>query len=299
MASQQNARIIERYYQEMWNAWNFTLADELLAPEIRFRGSLAIEVQGIDAFKDYMRYVQNAFPDFSNTIEEVVCQGKKIAARLTYRGTQRGELFGIPATGKRVAYSGAAIFQITRGKIAEGWVLGDTAELIRQLNAVPSPAPADNAVSTTRIVAATPAQREWAAALMAGSEPWITLGRDLDACHRAFHRPDSLVFIALTGDEPCGFTILQRRGVADSPYIKSVGVAERFRGRGVGTRLVQFGEDFFRQESRHIFVCVSSFNSRARLLYERLGYAYVAELKDFVIAGASEILLHKPIRPLI
>jgi predicted ester cyclase/ribosomal protein S18 acetylase RimI-like enzyme len=293
MAAKRTERILDRYYEEMWNPWNFALADELIAPEIRFRGSLAVQVKGLEGFKDYMRFVQSAFPDFSNTIEETVCEGSRIAARLTYRGTHGGELFGISATGKRIAYSGAAIFQLARGQITQGWVLGDTAELIRQLNAPSCPSAADGADSRTRIVAATAEQREWAAALMAGSEPWITLRRDFDACRRAFQRPDSLVFIALAGDEPCGFTILQRRGVADSPYIKSVGVAEHFRGRGVGTGLVQFAEDFFRHESQHIFLCVSSFNVRARALYERLGYCFLAELKDFVIPGAAEILLHK------
>jgi ribosomal protein S18 acetylase RimI-like enzyme len=41
---------------------------------------------------------------------------------------------------------------------------------------------------------------------------------------------------------------------------------------------------------------VSSFNVRARRLYERRGYEAVAELEDYVIDGASEILMHKWLR---
>lgn len=41
------------------------------------------------------------------------------------------------------------------------------------------------------------------------------------------------------------------------------------------------------------FLCVSSFNPRARALYERLGYELIGELKDFVIDGASELLMRK------
>ncbi len=293
MPAPSGARIIRRYYLEMWNRWIFALADRLLSPDIRFRGSLGVDVRGIEAFRGYMRHVQCAFPDFSNTIEEVVAQETKIVARLTYRGTHRGELFGIPPTGKRIAYSGAAFFRISRGKIAEGWVLGDTTALIRQLDAPPSSPPREAAQSRFRIVAANAEQRDWAAALMASSEPWTTLRRDLPSCRAACHRPDSLLFIAFLDAEPCGFVILQRRGVADSPYIKSIAVVESHRGRGVGSRLIRFAEDFFRLSASHIFICASSFNPRARALYERLGYSYVAELKDFVILGASEILLHK------
>ncbi len=293
MAMQSSARLIRRYYHEMWNRWNFALAHQLLAPRIRFRGSLGVEVRGIEAFKGYMRHVQSAFPDFSNTIEEVVSQRTRIVARLSYRGTHRGELFGIPPTGKRIAYSGAAFFRISRGKIAAGWVLGDTAALIRQLDAPPSSHSRGATESGLRIVAANAGQRDWAASLMASSEPWITLRRDLASCRTACHRPDSLLFVALSGTETCGFIILQRRGVADSPYIKSLAVVEQHRGRGVGSRLIRFAEDFFRLSASHIFICASSFNSRARALYERLGYAHVAELKDFVIPGASEILMRK------
>jgi len=297
MAVPPNARLIRRYYHDLWNKWNFGLAGEILAPRIHFRGSLGIEVRGIDAFHGYMRHVQSAFPDFTNSIEEIVSQGNRIVARLAYRGTHRGELFGIPPTGNRIEYAGTSFFQIARGKITRGWVLGDTAALIRQLDAPSAIVSRTSSRSGIRIVPASTEHREWAARLMSSSEPWLTLGRDLAASRRVFHRPDSLVFIALSGSEPCAFLILQRRGIADSPYIKSMGVEPRFRGRGLGTRLVRFAEDYFRSEYRHIFICVSSFNPRARALYERLGYSYVAELKDFAIPSASEFLLHKPLSP--
>jgi RimJ/RimL family protein N-acetyltransferase len=38
---------------------------------------------------------------------------------------------------------------------------------------------------------------------------------------------------------------------------------------------------------------VSSFNERARRLYERHGYAAAGELKDYIVEGVSETLMHK------
>jgi len=43
---------------------------------------------------------------------------------------------------------------------------------------------------------------------------------------------------------------------------------------------------------------VSSFNPRARALYERLGYEMIGELKDYLIEGASELLMRKTIGPI-
>jgi ribosomal protein S18 acetylase RimI-like enzyme len=146
------------------------------------------------------------------------------------------------------------------------------------------------------IGASTDAEREWAARLMAGSEPWLTLGRDIEACRAACRRAGNLLFVAKDGGTPCGFILVHPSGLAGSPYIASVGVAETRRRRGLGTRLLDFVEDRFRSEARHIFLCVSSFNTQARRLYERHGYEAVGALEDYIVDGASEILMHKWLR---
>ena len=51
-------------------------------------------------------------------------------------------------------------------------------------------------------------------------------------------------------------------------------------------------------ETPNVFICVSSFNERARKLYERRGYEVVGELKNWIVNGNSEILLRKTIGPL-
>jgi ribosomal protein S18 acetylase RimI-like enzyme len=43
---------------------------------------------------------------------------------------------------------------------------------------------------------------------------------------------------------------------------------------------------------------VSSFNPRARELYERLGYEFIGELKDYLVRGHSELLMRKTIGPI-
>jgi ribosomal protein S18 acetylase RimI-like enzyme len=65
------------------------------------------------------------------------------------------------------------------------------------------------------------------------------------------------------------------------------------RNCGLGSALVKRAEDRIFTESPNVFMCVSSFNSGARRLYERLGYAAVGPLRDFLVAGHDEILLRK------
>ncbi len=139
-------------------------------------------------------------------------------------------------------------------------------------------------------------EAEWAAGLMAGSDPWLRLGRGLDACREVCGRPDYELFVARDGGRPCGFVLVHPRGLAGSPYVASIAVAEDRRGQGLGERLLDFVERRFRPEARHLFLCVSSFNGGARRLYERLGFEAVGEFEDYVVDGASESLMHKWLR---
>jgi [ribosomal protein S18]-alanine N-acetyltransferase len=140
---------------------------------------------------------------------------------------------------------------------------------------------------------ATEAERELAAQAMAASEPWVTLGRGIEACRGACLRPDYEMIVAREDGRASAFALLHPRGVAGSPYLASFVVAPGRRGGGLGTLLLDACERRYRPAGRHFFLCVSSFNPRARAFYERHGFRQVGEFADYVIDGASEILMHK------
>jgi [ribosomal protein S18]-alanine N-acetyltransferase len=135
------------------------------------------------------------------------------------------------------------------------------------------------------------------AAMMAASEPWITLGRDVRASMDILRNPDREIYVAEDGGI-AGFIILNMRG-AFIGYIQTICVAPERRSGKVGSRLVAFAEERIFRETSNVFLCVSSFNPRARALYERLGYELVGELKDYLIEGASELLMRKTRGPLL
>ena len=135
------------------------------------------------------------------------------------------------------------------------------------------------------------------ARMMAASEPWITLRRDFEAALGILGDPTREVHVATVDGEVVGFTILVMQG-AFVGYVQSVCVAPGWRNRGVGGQLVAFAEARILAETPNVFICVSSFNEGARRLYERLGYEVIGELKDYIVAGHSEILLRKTVGPL-
>src|ERR1019366_943606 len=145
-----------------------------------------------------------------------------------------------------------------------------------------------------RIVAAAPDDYEWCAGVMASNEPWITLGRDLEACRAALVRPGAELFVVREKELPAGFILVAPYGLAGSPYIASIAVAAEARGQGVGSQLLRFAEEHFAGRG-HIFLLVSSFNHRAQDLYRRSGDEFIGELRDYVVIGQSEFILHKRI----
>ena len=143
----------------------------------------------------------------------------------------------------------------------------------------------------------SPGDAESCARMMSVSAPWTTLGATYERCLSVVETPGQEVYVASEGDAPAGFIIISMNG-AFIGYIRIVCVAAEHRGSGVGTELIRFAEERIFRDSPNAFLCVSSFNPRARALYERLGYEAVGELRDYLIRGASEILMRKSIAPI-
>ncbi|MDI1320204.1 MAG: N-acetyltransferase [bacterium] len=138
---------------------------------------------------------------------------------------------------------------------------------------------------------------EWAAQLMASSEPWLTLGRDHATVLHLLRNPAKDVFLVRTKSERAGFLVLDLNGPLGG-YIQTIGITPEKRGAGLGTAALRWAEKYIFASQPNILLCVSSFNRGAARLYRRLGYAVVGRLPDYIVAGHDEILLRKTRGPL-
>jgi ribosomal protein S18 acetylase RimI-like enzyme len=136
------------------------------------------------------------------------------------------------------------------------------------------------------------------AEMMASSDPWLHFGRTFEQCLARVTNPSGEVWVARSNGIAEGFIILILQG-AFVGYIQIVCVAASARSSGLGSRLVAFAEERIFREFPNVFLCVSSYNPRARALYERLGYKLVGELDDYITRGESEFLMRKSVGPLV
>lgn len=86
----------------------------------------------IDACADYIK----SFPDQSIEIKHITADNDIVMAFYTYRGTNTGDMMGMPATGKQVEVNATDVFKIEDGKAVEHWGVFDVAEFMTQLGFV-------------------------------------------------------------------------------------------------------------------------------------------------------------------
>ncbi|WP_165698021.1 GNAT family N-acetyltransferase [Flavobacterium nackdongense] len=139
---------------------------------------------------------------------------------------------------------------------------------------------------------------DFCALMMAKSDPWITLEMDFNLCVQAFAGASKEVYVVRAENVITGFVILQIEGTFKG-YIQTICINEDFRGKGIGTKLLNFCEERILKISPNIFICVSSFNTRALQLYTDFGFKVIGELPHFIKEGFTEILLWKTFGPKI
>jgi steroid delta-isomerase-like uncharacterized protein len=120
---------VATFYERIWNAGDLRTASDLLTPDFSFRSSLGPEMQGRDAFIDYVRSIRSALSDYRCDISECVAEGEQAFARVLFSGRHVGVFRGYRPTGKLVSWVGAALFRFRGERISSLWVLGDVAAL--------------------------------------------------------------------------------------------------------------------------------------------------------------------------
>jgi steroid delta-isomerase-like uncharacterized protein len=99
-------------------------------------------VHGKDGFREFVSTYLTGFPDGTITVDDQIAEGELVATRWTGRGTNAGQLMGMPPTGREVTVQGITYARIVDGKAREAWLIWDTLSMMQQLGAVPEAAPA-------------------------------------------------------------------------------------------------------------------------------------------------------------
>ena len=121
----QVAELVRLFYDQFWNQKNFAIAAHILHEQVNFRGSLGQTMVGREKICEYALGVTTSLDKYTCEVTELVADGDKAAAVVTFHGMHVAEFLGYEPTGKEVEWVGSAFFESSAGVLSEIWVLGD------------------------------------------------------------------------------------------------------------------------------------------------------------------------------
>jgi steroid delta-isomerase-like uncharacterized protein len=130
-------RLITRYFEDVWNEGHVDLLDELLTPDyLNHSPGTPNPPGGPEGLKPIVRAMREAIPDLHYDILDMIVTADKAAVYLRVTGTQRGTLFGIPASGQPIDVRQMQIEWVKDGRIWQHWRITDELGLMRQIGAI-------------------------------------------------------------------------------------------------------------------------------------------------------------------
>lgn len=120
------------------NTGDENLAQQLISPLAKFHVPSQPEpLQGPIGYLMVLTMMRGGFPDMQWTLEDMVAEDDKIAARFTMKGTHQGEFFGVPATGKSIVAQAINFYRLVDDQIIEEYGQPDMLGLLKQIGAIP------------------------------------------------------------------------------------------------------------------------------------------------------------------
>jgi steroid delta-isomerase-like uncharacterized protein len=135
-AQEQNKQLIRQYFEA------YDQQDTERIGRLVSSNNYSFHISGMppmdwNGTKQLYAAIWSAFPDLHHDILDIVAEGDKVAVRYNIIGTHKGELQGIPPTGKEVYFSAMEFITLNAGKVAEEWEVTDTMGLMQQIGAIP------------------------------------------------------------------------------------------------------------------------------------------------------------------
>lgn len=138
MSTETNKATVRRMIEQVWNEGRLDLIEEFYSEDVILHSAGYPSSTGLEAVKGGTAMGLKAFPDQQLTIEGEIAEGDIVAARWTSRGTHKGELMGIPPTGKQFTHDGMTFYRLYNAKIVEAWFVADILGQMQQLGVIPA-----------------------------------------------------------------------------------------------------------------------------------------------------------------
>ena len=132
MSLEENKAIILSLY-EADNKKDLTILDEVISP-VFFDPTF--KLQGPEGYKQFETAFFKGFPDWTETVEDIIAEKDKVWVPFTGTGTHKGEWRGLTPTGKKVTFRGVQIWRLVEGKVVSKDSILDLLDALKQLGVI-------------------------------------------------------------------------------------------------------------------------------------------------------------------
>ena len=138
--SEQNKAAFRAIPEKLINQGKLDAADQYFAHDYLDHALPPGLPAGVAGFKAFFTMLRTAFPDLQYIVEDVVAEGEKVVARVTARGSMKGDFQGMKATGKTATWTEMHIGRYAGGKVVEHWATIDELGMLQHLGLAATPA---------------------------------------------------------------------------------------------------------------------------------------------------------------
>ncbi len=109
--------------------------DGLIDEGVTDHNAVPGQAPGLAGIRFWVTTMHEAFGDLVGVVEDTVVEGDKVAARVTWHGTHRGDFVGIAGTGLPVTLQSVQILRFANGSVTDWWGTPDIFGVLRQIGA--------------------------------------------------------------------------------------------------------------------------------------------------------------------
>jgi len=131
-------KLLMKRFTDFINTASADLGKELISPNAVFHVPGRPEpLQGPAGYLTIIGMMRGGFPDIQWTLEELIAEGDRVAARFTMRGTHQGTFFGVTPSGRKIEVKAMNFYRMADGQIVEEHGQPDLLGLLQQIGAAP------------------------------------------------------------------------------------------------------------------------------------------------------------------
>ena len=137
MSIAENEKIARLWFEVLWSRSDpGSIVEELVHPDYQPDKSMFAK-KGPRQMREEIKQSLRSFPDPAYEIIDMCATEDRVWVRYKFRGTQKGDFLGFPATGKTAEMEGVTILYIKDHKIIDTWASLPIFDMLTMLGLVP------------------------------------------------------------------------------------------------------------------------------------------------------------------